>query len=176
MHDREKMKDKTSTTLIAIGTGLIGIQMVKHLLDLLLHTVFRTERMLSTRELEKLGKLERYETLGNLLKQLRTKVELHPDLELYLQEFLEDRNRFVHGLIETPSFNLSEGEGQQRCLRICRKMTTSRARLTKLFLAVLSQFKDPRAPNAPLDDDLRMLFEGAEEWKSSVERLFRTRA
>jgi hypothetical protein len=83
MHDREKMKDKTSTTLIAIGTGLIGIQMVEHLLDLLLHTVFRTERMLSTRELEKLGKLERYETLGNLLEQLRTKVELHPDLELY---------------------------------------------------------------------------------------------
>jgi hypothetical protein len=169
------MKDETSTTLIAIGTGLIGIQMVEHLLDLLLHLVFGNQRTVSAQELEKLGKLERHETLGNLLKQLRIKVEVHPDLEHYLQEFLEHRNRFVHGLIEIPNFNLSEGEGQLSCLHTCRKMTASCARLTKLFLAVLSQFKDDQVQKASLDNDLRMLFEDAEGWKSRVEQLFRPR-
>jgi len=90
------MEDETSKTLEAIGTGLIGIQMVEHLLDLSLHTVFQDESMPSAQELERLGTTEWYETLSNLIKQLRAKVDVHPDLELYLEAFRKDRNDFVH--------------------------------------------------------------------------------
>jgi hypothetical protein len=42
----------------------MGIQMVEHLLDLLLHTVFRGESKASVRELETLGRLERTRRLA----------------------------------------------------------------------------------------------------------------
>jgi hypothetical protein len=36
----------------------------------------------------------------------------HPELGLYLEAFLEDRNRFVHRLFEIPNFSLSLLEPQ----------------------------------------------------------------
>jgi len=169
------MEDETSIALRDIGTALIGIQMVEHLLDLVIHTVFRGESMFSARELERLGKLERHETLGNLIKQLRTKVDVHPELDLYLDRFLEDRNHFVHGLIEIPNFNVSEGEGRQNCLRVCQEMATASVRLTNLFWALIYQFHDRQFQKMSLDDDVRKLFEDANAWAGRVDQFFRIR-
>lgn len=169
------MDDKTSKTLEAIGAGLIGIQMVEHLLDLSLHTVFQEASVASAQQLERLGTTEWYETLSNLIKQLRAKVDVHPDLESYLEAFRKDRNDFVHHLIEIPDFNVTEGKGRQECLRRCKKIMKANARLIKLFLAVIVQFKDRQLLKIPMDDMLKSLLEDADEWTASIPLLFRPR-
>jgi hypothetical protein len=170
----EDETSKTLETLEAIGTGLIGIQMVEHLLDISLHTVFQEESMPSAQELERLGTTEWYETLSNLVRQLRAKVDVHPDLELYLEAFRKDRNDFVHHLIEIPDFSVTKGDGQRECLRRSGEIMKANARLIKLFLAVV-QFKDRQLLKIPMDDMLKSLLQDAEEWTTSVPQLFRPR-
>jgi hypothetical protein len=53
---------------------------VEHLINICLDLVFKPTPPISAQDLENLGILERHETLGRLLKNLRTEVEVHPQL------------------------------------------------------------------------------------------------
>jgi hypothetical protein len=76
-------------------------------------------------------------------------------------------------LIEIPDFSVTKGEGQRECLRRCEEIVKANARLIKLFLAVIVQFKDRQLLKIPMDDMLKSLLQDADEWTTSVPQLFR---
>ncbi|MBV9999946.1 MAG: hypothetical protein JO015_12645 [Verrucomicrobia bacterium] len=143
-----------------IGAALLGIQLVEHHLDVCLHLAFRDKDHLSAQEIENLGRLERHETLRNLLKQLRARTTVPTQLDLVLSKFLDERNKFVHRLFET-GFHLDEDPGAACLGQFLEEMIKETRRLIELFTAVLDH-KMVRS-GAPLEQwppDVKWLFDG----------------
>src|SRR5260370_35631800 len=116
---------ESEETLQLIGIGLIGLQYTEHLLDICLRLVLSDDESRLRLDWETIGILQGRATLGILLKRLQEKVNVHPDLEICLGEFLEKRNRFVHRLLEIPEFHLSAGPGHQEINRFRSEEHTS---------------------------------------------------
>jgi hypothetical protein len=169
-------EEQTHQTLQRIGAALIGVQFVEHLIGICLDLVFKPPPSLSAQDLENLGILERHETLGRLLRELRTEVEVDPELVEYLNEFLDQRNRLVHRLLEIPEFHLSCGPGNEELNEFLTAVMKSSNRLGKLFTAIIRRYQLHKAPNAPLPPELKELFELSDPWVASLESLFRQRS
>ena len=163
---------ESDETLQLIGIGLMSLQYTEHLLDLCLRLVFCDDES-GLLEWETIGVLQGKATLGILLKRLQEKVNVHPDLEAYLGEFLEKRNRFVHRLLEIPEFHLSTGPGHQEVKRFCWDVLLMCINLSRLFMAALRKYQLRMFPDAPMDPELKAQFDDADAWISSVDQLFR---
>jgi hypothetical protein len=97
--------------LESIGVILIAVQGAEKTIDLALTFVFQGEERLTLQKLERLKAAERSRTLGRLLQQLRERVELSPEFDVLLTQFLSDRNTFIYRILEVPGFDLSTREG-----------------------------------------------------------------
>jgi hypothetical protein len=129
----------------------------------------------TVQEIEGAGTLQRKATLGKLLKRLRAKVELDPELDAYLSAFLEDRNRFVHHLIEGGNANASQEEIYRYYRDFSEELQKSSFRLIEPFFATLIKWYKGLDPSRPIDEDLKLFIEQAGHWKKSSEQLFRIR-
>jgi hypothetical protein len=169
-------EEQTNQTLQSIGNALMGVQLVEHLIGICLDLVFKPSQPFSAQDLENLGILERRETLGRLLRELRKEVEVHPELIEYLNEFLDQRNRLVHRLLEIPDFHLSSGPGYEELKVFVTTVTINNARLARLFMAVIRRYQLQKMPNATLQPELKELFEFSDPWVASLESLFGQRS
>jgi len=169
------MEDETVKVRAAIGGALLFVQLVERLLDASLWTAFRGESVPIAQELERAEKLERTETLGQLIYKLRQRVEIHPKMEQYLQTFLDNRNRLVHHLLDSRETELTQKEARQRLSDFCKEVTKSGMRLLKLFTAILIKWKLSLERDHSLDAETKAYLEEAEEWPTTIDQLFRIR-
>jgi hypothetical protein len=146
------------------------------MLDLLLKGVFRGESIPTAEELERLKKDERKDTLGRLLWRLRQKVELDSELNVYLSTFLDDRNRFVHHLVEGGGgVSASQEEIYRYCRNFSEKLQKSSFRLIELFFATQLKWFISLKPDEQMDEETKLFVEQAGQWKKSSEQLFQVR-
>ena len=73
-------------------------------------------------------------TLGQLLNELRTRADIHPEVEGVLQSFLRDRNRFIHHLEEV------ENDGGPAAVLDFTKQVILRAHAQTQILAAILAF------------------------------------
>jgi hypothetical protein len=105
-----------------MGLALITVQQVEHMLKPLTTYFFRgqgfTAEMMLAEEVR-----DRKKTLGYFLKQLQRRLEIKPEFDGILTEFLDDRNLFIHHMKDVPNFTLDTEEGMQAGIDFIVRLT-----------------------------------------------------
>ena len=79
-------------------------------------------------------------TLGQLVKQIRGTMEVHPEFEDLLIAFVEQRNLFVHRLHTQEWFNLESAEGINTTWQTLGKYMSNLEQVSLTFTAYLTRF------------------------------------
>jgi hypothetical protein len=84
----------------------------------------------------------RNKTVGYLLCELRTRVEIHPLFEDVLTKFLGMRNTFVHNIDEIPGWSLNSDEGIGTVSSFLRELNRLDEIVQAVFLGLISTWQD----------------------------------
>jgi hypothetical protein len=113
------LSDEEKDILAAIGVALLLIQATEQLLRLCITLVLQKQMPLTLEALEQQERAERKKTLGYFITELRKRANLQENLDVLLDEFLEDRNTFVHHL---PGWNIRTEAGRVACSAFIGKL------------------------------------------------------
>lgn len=105
------MSDAQKGIMVSVGLALFGIQGVEAKLKMLLSYAFPEHPDMTLKEMYDAHGKPSKETLGMLLKKLRERASVDDDFENLLTAFLQNRNRFVHGIMTERGFNPGDSEG-----------------------------------------------------------------
>jgi hypothetical protein len=169
------MEDEILEHAANIVRTLVMIQLTEAFLDILLRTAFRGDMPVTAEELERATKFERDETLGQLIRKLQKRVEVHPELASFLENFRQDRNRFAHHLLDPAKADLPPEQVRQQISNFCERVSKSCRQLLDLFTTILIRWELSFRPDEPIDDETKAYFEAAEKWGTTVDKLFRLR-
>jgi hypothetical protein len=117
-----EMTDAQKSATFTAGITLQGVQGVEQILGFCLRLVFPTDPSLDLASLYKMDDVSRKRTLGQLVGQLRKRVEVQSDFDAMLREFVELRNRFVHHLFNEPECTLATDQSCSRAVEVMRRL------------------------------------------------------
>src|SRR5947209_8582144 len=118
------MTDAQKRAVFSIGITLQGLQGVEQVLGFCLRFVFPSDPTLDIRELYTMDAAHQKRTLGQLVTELRKRVEVHADFDAWLAEFIPLRNRFVHRLFIEREFTLATDESCARAGEVMSRLQT----------------------------------------------------
>jgi hypothetical protein len=121
--------------LIVVGTILLLLQTVERVLALVMSFVFQKPNMTPQKLFEEDRKNSK-RTAGQLLTELRKRVDVHPSFDKTLMLYLEGRNTFVHNLGDIPGWNLSSAEGRRVAMRFLMHLERRSTRVLFVFGAL----------------------------------------
>lgn len=93
-----------------IGLTLLGVQAAENALQFCLTWIFAPETARTWQQVAQMDPLDRRKTLGQLVSALRTRAEVHPELDSRLDAFVDKRNKFIHGIFNTSEYMLDSKE------------------------------------------------------------------
>ena len=125
-----------------MGVILIAVQSAEETINFALTFVFQGEERLTLEKLERIEAAERSGTLGRLLKQLRERVELSPEFDVLLTQFLSDRNTFIHRILEVPGFDLSTREGRNAATAFLSRFFSETKEVLHVFWAFIRAWQE----------------------------------
>jgi hypothetical protein len=80
-------------------------------------------------------------TLGNLVRRLRDRgVEIEPAFDNFLDEFVQQRNMFVHHIHLDDAYNIGTDDGLARFNEFVQRLTGGAYRVTVIFTAIALAF------------------------------------
>lgn len=101
--------------LKTLGLAMIAGQGVERLLSSCLTFPLHDEPLQAVEQVQHLLERHSKQTLGQLLKSLRSRVDLHPAFDDKLDSFLQHRNIIAHRLHDVPGgYDLQSDEGRKR--------------------------------------------------------------
>lgn len=161
-YEADSMDREVETTLMAMGTALVSIQMTEKLLRVLLTYVFQKQR-LTLESLERQQSAERRKTIGYFLAELRKRVDVEPSFDAVLSEFLDKRNAFVHDLAEVDGLNLQSPEGIAVAKRFVHLLLHLNDQVTSVTLGVLRAWQKQVGFEIPTPAGGEVLFNRIDE-------------
>ena len=116
------MTEPQKRAVFSAGITLQAIQGVEQILGFCLRFVFPSDASLDLRALYAMDSAHQKRTLGQLVAELRKRVEVHPEFNGYLTEFVALRNRFVHRLFTEREFTLATDESCARAAEVMSRL------------------------------------------------------
>jgi hypothetical protein len=107
------LNDAQKEILFMVGEALLHVQTLEFVLSRCLTCVFPPEAEMTVDAIYALDTKNQTKPLGLLLTALREAVEIEPDFDSRLREYLKKRNLFVHGLFLDERFDLNTEEGRE---------------------------------------------------------------
>ncbi|RYX97749.1 MAG: hypothetical protein EOO28_02620 [Comamonadaceae bacterium] len=148
-------KPAQDDVLRTLGLAVIAGQSVERLMSTCLTYVLHDEPLTSLPQLESILRRHTKATLGQLLKALREKVDLHPAFDTRFERFLESRNIIAHRLHDVPcGLDLHSDEGRTRLKAFFLLFIEDGEVLSMVFLGLLRDWSQqvgielPCAPHA----------------------------
>jgi hypothetical protein len=132
-----EMTEAQKRTTFEAGLTLLCIQAAEHELSFMLRWVFPTDPGMNLKALYAQDSAGQKRTLGQLLNELRKRVEIQPDFKNMLLEFLELRNRFVHHLFNERDFNLATDESCVRASDVILRLQCLAWDIQRLFMGYI---------------------------------------
>ena len=120
-----------------MGLLNLAMQTTEELFDIVLIMVFPGKQRMTLEVLERLERERRSRTLGRLIKQMRDRVALRPDLEELLNDFVLHRNQFTHRLRDVPGWDLDSVEGRKVAWRFLSQVHAENQTLMEVFFGFL---------------------------------------
>lgn len=121
--------------------------------------------------LEAIDRQNRRATLGQFVRMLRQRVGVDPRLDGRLDEFVENRNRFVHHLFD--DYEIHTAEGREAASVFVGELAYDALDLLKLLLGVLRTWERQSGLNVPTPAGVEDFVERIDrEWLPAVDGLF----
>lgn len=106
-----EMTEAQRKVVFEIGLTLHGVQVTEQGFAFMLKWVFPKDSAMDLKTLYAMDKGTQKHTLGQLLVELRKRLDVHAEFDAMLAEFLDLRNRFVHRLFNEKECSLATDEG-----------------------------------------------------------------
>lgn len=131
-------KPAQDDVLRTLGLAVIAGQGVEHLMSTCLTFPLHGEPLQTKEQVETLLARHSKATLGQMLKMLRQKVDLHPTFDEQLDRFLQNRNIIAHRLHDVPGgLDLHSDEGRARLKSFLLQYMKDGETLSMVFLGLL---------------------------------------
>lgn len=131
-------KPAQDDALRTLGLAVIVGQGVEHLMSTCLTFPLHGEPLQTKEQMEGLLAKHSKATLGQMLKTVRQKVDLHPTFDEQLDRFLQNRNIIAHRLHDVPGgLDLHSDEGRARLKAFLTRYMEDGETLSMVFLGVL---------------------------------------
>lgn len=141
--------------LKTLGIAVIAGQGVERLMSTCLRFPFHGEPLQTVEQVQALLERHSKDTLGQLLKALRKRVDLHPTFDDQLDRFLQYRNVIAHRLHDVPGgFDLHSDEGRLRLKAFLLQYIEDGHIVSMVFLGVLRAWARQEGINLPADHHL----------------------
>jgi hypothetical protein len=134
------MKQKTDTvrdTLALLGSGLIVVQAVEHLLAKCMSMALPKTANITREVFQKQSAEEAKRTLGQLLIQLRLRIVVKPEFDAALMKFLDLRNSLVHRIQEVEGIDFHTPQGRAVARAFIETVIDKGRFLIKIFSGLL---------------------------------------
>jgi len=93
-----------------IGLTFFSLQGAEKAIQFCVSLVFSDEEATTGQDILSMRDSDRRKTLGQLIKVLQQRAEIQADFKQRINEFVQKRNRFVHGLFNEPEYSLGTEE------------------------------------------------------------------
>lgn len=138
--------------LKTLGIAVIAGQSVERLLSTCLRFPLHCEPLQTVEQVQAVLELHSKDTLGQLLKALRKRVELHPTFDDQLDRFLQYRNVIAHRLCDVPGgLDLHSDEGRGRLKAFLLQYMDDGHIVSMVLLGVLRAWARQEGINLPGD-------------------------
>lgn len=127
--------------LLAMGVAVLHMQITEKVIRLCMTLVLPKETPLTFEALEKKNKSERNKTLGYFLSELRQRADIHDGFDALLEEFLKNRNDFVHDLSRVPGWQLGSREQTAKARKFVHQLIEQSDAIVKVFLGLISAWE-----------------------------------
>jgi hypothetical protein len=117
-----------------IGVLLALLQHVERELNMALTALF-PDQAITLDQIASLKKSQKKQTLGQLIRALRTRIPKFGDYKTFLSSFVEDRNRFVHSLFTEKGFHIKNPKNVSRIRKFVDSLTHRSITLDIVFHA-----------------------------------------
>jgi hypothetical protein len=124
-------------TYALMGVCLLHVQMAERVLGGAVELVLRDPTLTLSKLMEQTER-DRKRTLGEFLKELRSRARLEPKFKDKLWRFLQMRNTFVHNLSEVPGLNAHTEQGRKVAREFLVELLFLAISLTFVFLTLFS--------------------------------------
>lgn len=141
--------------LKTLGIAVIAGQGVERLLSSCLTFPLHGEPLQTVEQLQILLERHSKATLGQLLKALRKRVDLHPTFDDKLDRFLQYRNVIAHRLHDVPGgFDLHSDEGRGRLKAFLLQYMEDGHTVSMVLLGVLREWASQEGIDVPNEHHL----------------------
>lgn len=157
MKDKEQSgyKPVQDDVLKALGLAVIAGQGVERLLGNCLTFPLHGEPLQTVEQLQILLDRHSKATLGQLLKTLRKRVDLHPTFDEKLDRFLQYRNVIAHRLHDVPGgYDLHSDEGRARLKALLLQYMEDGHIVSMVLLGVLRDWASQEGIDIPNEHHL----------------------
>lgn len=160
---KENMKDEVQSgykpvqddVLKTLGLAVIAGQSVERLMSTCLTFPLQGEPLQTVEQVQALLERRSKDTLGQLLKALRKRVDLHPTFDDQLNRFLQYRNVIAHRLHDVAGgFDLHSDEGRGRLKAFLLQYMDDGHIVSMVFLGVLRAWARQEGISLPNDHHL----------------------
>jgi hypothetical protein len=144
-----------------IGAAIIGCQTVERLLNLSMQWLFPREPIRTVEMLDQLEQEGNRKTLGQFIRALRERVELAPDFDELLSNFLAHRNTLVHDVARVDGHTFCTPEGIEAINKFVLHTLTEASRLIEIFAAFIDVWTEQVGMRDDLKQELPEVFESS---------------
>lgn len=167
------MTPKQEHLLVAMGVALLQIQMTERVLRLCMRWVLPKQSPVTLELFERQELLERRKTLGYFVAELKKRVGLDDGFEALIDEFLERRNAFVHGLFDVSGFSTETDEGLAVAESYVAQVLNVTEKVMYSFLGLMSSWQEQIGLQIPESEASNAFFaEINTQYKTMVDQLF----
>ena len=145
-----------------IGFALTYIQSVERNIRFCTTFVLQGDAELTWETLQRLEGQERKKALGYFLGKVKERAQLLPAFEELLDNFLQNRNDFVHNQDKIPGWALDTEEG----VRVARNFVVSLLRqahtVNEIFAVLVTKWQEQVQINTPTTPEMKVYLEEIE--------------
>ncbi|WP_431257159.1 hypothetical protein ACQ86G_21150 [Roseateles chitinivorans] len=139
--------------LKTLGLAVVAGQGVERLMSTCLTFVLRDEPLVSPEQLDEILRRHSKATLGQLLRILRERVDLHPTFDERFERFLESRNIIAHRLFDVPGgLDLHSDDGRKNLKAFLLRFMEDGQSLSMIFLGLIRSWSQQVGIDLPSVD------------------------
>jgi len=135
---------------MAMGVAVLLLQTSEKVIRTCMTYVLQKKTPLTLESLHAQEKSERKKTLGYFLDQLRLRADIQVGFDALLEEFLTNRNYFVHDIWRVPGWGLESPEQTVKAKQFVSTLIEQSEAVTKIFLGLISAWQ--KQVGVPMND------------------------
>ena len=149
--------------LIAMGAALLLLQTTERLIQLCMTLVLPKREVLTLEALQQQEESERSKTLGQVLAELRKRIEIDVRFDLLLKDFLKNRNDFVHDLSRVPGWGFKNAQDMTASREFVYLLIVQSEKVNKVFSGLIRAWQEQNGivlpvPKNEFFDDVEINF------------------